>query len=74
MVEITGIVTVRRPEGTRWNDGAVYWYGVHVVDREAQAALYEEAPVEDIQSYGRFQCSLHESSGCGIATHPRRRP
>ena len=50
MLELDGIVTVRRPDGSRWNDGAAYRLGVRLVDVDLQAELYEEAAVEDVQS------------------------
>ena len=63
MLEIGGIVTVRRPDGGRWNDGAAYRFGVWLHDAEAGYELYEEAAVEEIQSYARFQCFVAREFG-----------
>jgi hypothetical protein len=63
VLELDGIVTVRRPDGSRWNDGAAYRLGVRLVDVDLQAELYEEAAVEDVQSYQRFQCFVAREFG-----------
>jgi hypothetical protein len=63
VLELYGIVTVRRPDGSRWNDGAAFWFGVCLVDREADVEVYEDAPIEAIQSYTRFQCFVAREFG-----------
>jgi hypothetical protein len=74
MFELAGIVKVRRPEGTRWNDGAAFWFGVHLVERDTHERLYEEAPVEDVQSYARFQCFVAREFGLWFRYPPAEDP
>ena len=69
MLELVGIVAVRRPEGGRWNDGAAYWFGVCLRDADG-GELYEEAPVEEIQSYSRFQCFVAREFGLWYRYEP----
>src|SRR5687768_9018679 len=63
MLELDGIVMVRRPDGARWNDGANFRFGERLVDVETQRDYYEDASVEDIQSYARFQCFVAREFG-----------
>lgn len=63
MLDLDGIITVRRPDGARWNDGATFRLGVRLLDSETGTELYEEAPVEDVQSYARFQCFVAREFG-----------
>jgi hypothetical protein len=74
MVELDGIVTVRRPEGGRWNDGAAYWFGVRMRDPSTQRDFYEEAPIEEIQSYARFQCFVAREFGLWYRYAPAEDP
>lgn len=70
MLELDGIVKVRRPDGARWNDGAAYWFQVRLVDPDAHVDVSEEAPVEDIQSYARFQCYVAREFGLWFRYEP----
>ena len=63
MLELDGIATVRRPDGSRWNDGALFRYSVRLIDFEANYELVEEAPIEEIQSYPRFQAFVAREFG-----------
>jgi hypothetical protein len=63
MLELDGIVKVRRPDNARWNDGATYRFGVRLVDPEAGLEFYEDASIEDLQSYTRFQCFVAREFG-----------
>ena len=74
MLELGGIVMVRRPEGGRWNDGAAYWFGVWLHDPDGEGEYYEEAPVEDIQSYARFQCFVAREFGQWYRYEPAEDP
>ena len=74
MLELDGIVMVRRPEGGRWHDGAAYWFGVRLRDGEAACEYYEEARAEDIQSYARFQCFVAREFGQWYRYEPAEDP
>ena len=74
MFELDGIVTVRRPEGGRWNDGSTHRLGVRLVDPETQEELYEEAPVEEVQSYAAFQCFVAREFGVWYRFQPAENP
>jgi hypothetical protein len=74
MLELDGIVMIRRPEGGRWNDGAAYWFGVRLRDASAEREYYEEAPVEEIQSYDRFQCFVAREFGLWFRYEPAEDP
>lgn len=63
MIELREIAPIRRPDGSRWNDGALFRLSVTLVDADFDYEATEEAPVEAVQSYAQFQCFVLREFG-----------
>jgi hypothetical protein len=74
MLELDGIVAFRRPDGTRWNDGALFRFTVRLVERESGLEYVEEARVEDLQSYPAFQAYVAREFGLWYRYVPAENP